>query len=326
MIRVSNLSKSFTYHISAESLSGSIFSFLKREKRNKLAVDDISFEIETGEIVGFIGPNGAGKTTTLKMLSGILYPSDGSVSVLGFDPAKREDDFKKQFSLVMGQKPQLWISLPAIESFRLIREIYEISKERYANNLAMLSDLLDLDDLLKVQVRKLSLGQKMKCELAAALLYDPKIIFLDEPTIGLDIVSQKKIREFLKQYNKEKNATIILTSHYMDDVQDLCERLIVIDKGRIGYDGSLKGLVDRYDNDKVIKLVFSKRVFKKDITTYGKIIDYNPYEAVLSIPNDEVNKKIGKLLAKLPVIDVSINSISLEEVVGDIFRNGHDKQ
>jgi ABC-2 type transport system ATP-binding protein len=319
MIEVKNLSKSFEYHKKAEGLSGSIKAMFKREILIKHAVRDISFNIDQGEIVGFIGPNGAGKTTTLKMLSGILQPTAGSISVMGFNPTKRQDEFKKNFSLVLGQKPQLWVTLPAIESFNLIRKIYEVPDEIYKKNLETLTELLDIKDLLNIQVRKLSLGQKMKCEMVAALLHDPKIIFLDEPTIGLDVISQKKIREFLKDYNRRTKATIILTSHYMDDVEDLCERLIIINEGQVGYDGSLNNLLNTYSKDKIIKLDLSKKTSKKEIEVFGKIISYSPYEVVLSIPVDEVNKKIGKLVSKLPIKDMSINSVTLEEVVSDIF-------
>jgi ABC-2 type transport system ATP-binding protein len=324
IITVKNLSKKFIYHKKSEGLTGSLKALFWREKLEKDAVKDISFKIDKGEFVGFIGPNGAGKTTTLKILSGILYPTSGHVSVLGYTPADRKNEFKQKFSLVMGQKPQLWPTLPAIETFRLIQKIYEVPEKNYQKRLDYLAELMEVEDILNVQVRKLSLGQRMKCELIGALLYEPKILFLDEPTIGLDIISQKKIREFLREYNQASQTTIILTSHYMADVQDMCERLIVINEGQLGYDGSVKDIIARYSSDKTIKLVFSKKVAKKDLEKIGTIINYSGYEAELSVPLDQVNKKISRLVSKLPVEDISINSASLEEVIADLFKSKVD--
>ncbi|MBI3559248.1 ATP-binding cassette domain-containing protein, partial [Candidatus Gottesmanbacteria bacterium] len=226
-IIVSHLSKYYQVHQKEPGLGGSIKSLFRRKYYDVKAVDDVSLEIGEGELVGFIGPNGAGKTTTLKTLSGLLYPTKGEVSVLGYTPWKRQPEFQKQFALVMGQKNQLWWDLPAIESFILNKEIYEVQDERYQRMLADLADLLEVKDLLKVQVRKLSLGERMKMELIAALIHSPKVLFLDEPTIGLDVVAQKKMRDFIKIYNQKYQATIILTSHYMDDVKELCQRIII---------------------------------------------------------------------------------------------------
>jgi ABC-2 type transport system ATP-binding protein len=226
------------------------------------AVDGVSFDIGEGELVGFIGPNGAGKTTSLKVLSGLLYPTSGHVSVLGFTPWDRKPSFQKQFSLVMGQKNQLWWDLPAIESFNLNKEIYEISDEKYKRTLSELVELLEVEDQLKVQVRKLSLGQRMKMELIAALLHSPKILFLDEPTIGLDVVMQKKMRDFIKDYNLRYKSTILLTSHYMDDVKELCDRVVIIDKGKLLFDGALDEIIKKFANHKLITVVFSSDVDK----------------------------------------------------------------
>ncbi|MBL7058737.1 ATP-binding cassette domain-containing protein [Patescibacteria group bacterium] len=321
IITIKNLSKSFIYHKKAEGLRGSIKALFKREKLTKDAVKNISFSINKGEFVGFLGPNGAGKTTTLKMLSGILYPTHGSIIVGGHNPAKRESEFKKKISIVMGQKAQLWPSLPAIETFTLIQKMYELDENNYRNRLNELANLMDVEDILNVQVRKLSLGQRMKCELIASLLHNPKILFLDEPTIGLDIVSQKKIREFLKEYNQKFKTTIILTSHYMDDVQDLCKRLIIINDGQIGYDGSIKDIIEEYSKDKNIHVIFRNKILKRDLSKIGKVYNYEPYEAKISIPMEEANKKISLLINKFPVKDINIKDVTLEEIVEDIFKN-----
>jgi len=232
-------------HQKEPGLRGSFKSLFNRKYYDVKAVDGVSLNIEEGELIGFIGPNGAGKTTTLKVLSGLLYPTSGAVSVLGYTPWERKPEFQKQFSLVMGQKNQLWWDLPAMESFILNKEIYEVPDIQYKKTLDELVELLDVKDFLKIQVRKLSLGQRMKMELIAALIHSPKILFLDEPTIGLDVVMQKKMRDFIKEYNKKYNATIILTSHYMDDVKELCNRVVIIDKGRILFDGALDEIIKK---------------------------------------------------------------------------------
>ncbi|OGD10261.1 ABC transporter, partial [Candidatus Amesbacteria bacterium RIFOXYB1_FULL_44_23] len=249
-ISVSGLKKYYKVHQKEPGLSGSIKSLFNRKYYDVKAVDDVSFEIAEGELVGFIGPNGAGKTTTLKVLSGLLYPTSGLVSVLGYTPWDRKPAFQKQFSLVMGQKNQLWWDLPAIESFILNKEIYEVPDDKYKKTLDELVELLEVGEFLKVQVRKLSLGQRMKMELIAALIHSPKILFLDEPTIGLDVVMQKKMRDFIKQYNRKYQSTIILTSHYMDDVKELCERVVIIDHGKLIFDGKLNDIIKKYADHK----------------------------------------------------------------------------
>ncbi|MEK7623660.1 MAG: ABC transporter ATP-binding protein, partial [Patescibacteria group bacterium] len=246
IISVNNLSKTYEYYKKQPGLLNSLKSLFHREKLFTKAVKDVSFTIDEGEFVGFLGPNGAGKTTTLKMLSGIIYPTTGTASVLGYTPWKRQPVFQKQFALVMGQKNQLWWDLPAMESFLLNKEIYEVPEKQFRATLDELTELLDIGKLLDIPVRKLSLGERMKCELVAALLHSPKVLFLDEPTIGLDVVSQHNIRQFLKTYNKEKKTTIILTSHYMEDVEALCERVVIINHGALMYDGSLQQLLDKY--------------------------------------------------------------------------------
>ena len=246
VIEVKNLSKKFEFYRKQQGLRESFKSLFFREKLYSDALKDINFKIEEGEIVGFLGPNGAGKTTTLKILSGILHPTSGEAKVLGFTPSKREKEYQKQLALVMGQKNNLLKDLPAMESFIMYRDIYEIPEDDFNKNLSELASLLDVKDFLDIPVRKLSLGQRMKCELIAALIHRPKVLLLDEPTIGLDVVAQKNIRSFLKKYNKENKTSIILTSHYMEDIKELCERVIIINFGKIIYDGRLDDLIKKY--------------------------------------------------------------------------------
>ena len=243
---------------------GSIKSLISRKYEKVKAVDEISFQIEEGELVGFIGPNGAGKTTTLKCLSGLLYPTSGEVSVLGFTPFQREHAYLKQIALVMGQKNQLWWDLPVYDTFLLNKEIYEISDQKFEEVVSRLSGLLDVEHLLKIQVRKLSLGERMKMELIASLIHSPKVLFLDEPTIGLDVIMQKNLREFIKEYNKKFGATIILTSHYMKDVEALCKRVIIINFGKILYDGLLSELIKKFAPYKLITVIFAQEVDPKN--------------------------------------------------------------
>ncbi len=320
LIEVKNLKKTYEYYKKAPGLLASIKSLFHREKLFTEAVKDINFSIEQGEIVGFLGPNGAGKTTTLKMLSGILYPSGGEATVLGHTPWKREKEFQMNFALVMGQKNQLWWDLPAMESFILNKEIYEVPDKIFSETLEELSTLLDIKKLLDVPVRKLSLGERMKCELVAALLHSPKVLFLDEPTIGLDVISQNNIREFLKEYNKKKKTTIILTSHYMEDVEALCERVIVINHGTIMYDGGLKALLSHYVKTKTLEVSFTSSVLKKDLNGFGKIKEWNKQRVVLDVPKEQIKIVAAKILTTLPVDDILINEISVDDVIRTMFQ------
>ncbi|MBI2018044.1 ABC transporter ATP-binding protein [Candidatus Daviesbacteria bacterium] len=319
IISVKNLKKYYQVHQKEPGLLGSVKSLFTRKYYDVKAVDGVSFEIEEGELVGFIGPNGAGKTTTLKVLSGLLYPTSGQINVLGHEPFKREAEFQKQFSLVMGQKNQLWWDLPPWESFILNKEIYEVPEERFKKIVKELSSMLDIEDILKVQVRKLSLGQRMKCELVAALLHTPKILFLDEPTIGLDVVAQKKMRDFIKDYNQKFGATVILTSHYMGDVKELCRRVIIIDQGKILYDGLLSKLQDRFAPHKVIKVDFAKQIDKKLIANIGEIKEFDDVHALLHVPSNEVPKKAAKLLERFPVEDLTIEEPPIEDIIRQVF-------
>jgi ABC-2 type transport system ATP-binding protein len=297
----------------------SLKGLFKRETIEVKAVKGVSFSIEEGEFVGFLGPNGAGKTTTLKMLSGILYPTSGEASVLGYTPWKRQPAFQKQFALVMGQKNQLWWDLPATESFLLNKEIYEVSDADYKKTLDELVDLLQIRHILDIPVRKLSLGERMKCELVAALLHSPKVLFLDEPTIGLDVVSQQNIREFLKKYNRETKTTVILTSHYMEDVEALCERVILIGQGEKMYDGSLKALVDEYVAYKLIDVSFTEDVVKERLETFGTLKEYTSQRVVIEVAKKDVKKVAVELMTKFPVDDLLINDVDVEEVIRTVF-------
>ncbi|MEA2020171.1 MAG: ATP-binding cassette domain-containing protein [Patescibacteria group bacterium] len=320
-IAVKNLKKYYRVFHKEPGLKGSLKSLIKRKYVNVKAVDGINFSIDEGELVGFIGPNGAGKTTTLKCLSGLLYPTAGEVTVLDYEPKDRKNEFKKQISLVMGQKNQLWWDLPAQETFRLNKEIYEVPEKQYRETLNELVELLDIGEILDVQVRKLSLGQRMKCELIASLLHQPKVLFLDEPTIGLDVVMQKKIRDFIQEYNKRYKATIILTSHYMEDVRSLCERVIMINKGALAFDGPVKKLITDHATYKILVVIFGNDVKEKDLEKIGKVTEFTPHKAIIQVPRKEATERAAKLLSEFPVDDLSIDEPHLEEIIRKIFNN-----
>lgn len=321
VVKVKNLKKYYQVHEKEAGLMGSIKSLFARQYREVKAVDDISFEIGKGELVGFIGPNGAGKTTTLKCLSGLLYPTDGQVSVLGFTPWDRKPEFQKQFSLVMGQKNQLWWDLPAIETFNLNKEIYEVPDRQFQNTLDKLVDLLDVGEILKVQVRKLSLGQRMKCELIAALLHNPKVLFLDEPTIGLDVVMQKVMRDFIKQYNREFESTIILTSHYMDDVKELCKRIIIIDKGKVMFDGKLQDVIDKYARNKILTVTFEGTFDKSKLRDIGEVKEIDGPRARILVPRKEAASRSIKLFQNFTIDDINIEEPPIEAIIREAFGN-----
>lgn len=324
VITVQNLTKSFRVPEKDPGIVGSLKSLVNRKHIEKKAVENISFEINEGEFVGFIGPNGAGKTTTLKCLSGLLYPSLGKVDVLGFKPFDRKKEFLKKISLVMGQKNQLWWDLPAMESFLLNKEIYEIEEKHFKKTIDTLVELLQVQEVLQIPVRNLSLGQRMKCELIAALLHTPKIIFLDEPTIGLDVVMQQNLRSFIKEYNHKYNATIILTSHYMEDVKELCERVLIIDHGKLMYDGKLQDIIKEYSHEKLLTLVFDKPVTKKELEQFGKIIDYSPTQAILSVSLEKAKHTAAKLLENFPVNDLNIEEPKIEDIIRQVFSRKSD--
>lgn len=318
-IEVNRLTKTYTYYKKQAGLMGSFKSLFHREKLYTHAVKNISFQVEQGELVGFLGPNGAGKTTTLKMLSGILYPSGGEAKVLGYTPWERKREYQKQFSIVMGQKNQLWWDLPAMDSFLLNKEIYEVPEAQFKYTLNELMDILDVRDIVDVQVRKLSLGQRMKCELIAALLHNPKVLFLDEPTIGLDVVSQQAIRDFIKRYNETWKTTILLTSHYMEDVEELCKRVVIIDAGQIMYDGLLQTLIDKYADYKVLTITFTKAIKETDFASMGVVREFSSRRVVLAVEDENVKKVATKILKDMPVDDLLIDEMGVDEVIRRIF-------
>ncbi len=321
IIRVKNLVKSYEIYRKEPGLWGSVKSFFYRKKDFAEAVKDISFTIKEGEVVGFLGPNGAGKTTTLKILSGILYPTSGSVEVLGFTPYDRKKEFKKQFGIVMGQKDQLVRMLPAMDNFLLFKEFYEAPEGEFDKTLEELIELLDVKEFLNIPVRKLSLGQRMRCELIAALLHNPKVLLLDEPTIGLDVVAQKNIRDFIRKYNQKKKTTILLTSHYMDDIKELCERVIIINFGKIIYDGKLADLISRYATEKIIKITATDTISKESLGKFGRVEDYQGIRALIRVPRDRVKSVAAEIISSnLPVDDIFIEDMPISDIVRAIFE------
>lgn len=320
IIHVNNLSKTYVVPEREAGIAAAIKSLFNRKTRDVNAVEHISFEIAPGEIVGFLGPNGAGKTTTLKMLSGLLYPSGGEARVLGYEPFKRERDFLSQITLVMGQRNQLMWDIPAADSYELNRAIYRIPREQYQETLAELVELLDLSPLISKPVRNLSLGERMKCEIAGALLHRPKVLFLDEPTIGLDVTAQRRIREFLKEYNARHGASIMLTSHYMADVEALCKRVIVIHHGHVIFDGELAKLAGRFHTYKTIVVKPGETpIDPEQLATYGEIVEAENSHFNLRVPREDAKQITARILAELPISDVSITDPPIEEAIERIF-------
>lgn len=320
MITVEHLKKEFTYYKKGTGLQGSLHNLFHRETLTKEAVKDISFSVENGEIIGLLGPNGAGKTTTLKMLSGILYPTAGKVNIDGFIPWERKNEFKRQFSIVMGQKNQLWWDLPASDSFYLNKCIFDVPDDQYRKTVEELAELLDVKDLMNVQVRRLSLGERMKMEILAALIHRPKILFLDEPTIGLDILSQQKIRDFLQYYNEQEKTTILLTSHYMRDIEALCKRAVVINQGQLAYDGSLSDINGMMGDKKLLTIKTLQPVTKKQLAAFGKVREADSAGAVLEISKSCIKETAAAILSSLPVEDFTVTEIPLEESMALIFQ------
>jgi ABC-2 type transport system ATP-binding protein len=318
-IVVRQLSKFYEVHQREPGFASSFRAFFRRKYETVRAVEDVSFEIREGEIVGFLGPNGAGKTTTLKVLSGLLHPTSGDVAVCGFRSFERNSAFLRQITLVMGQKNQLIWDLPASESFLVNRAIYEISQGDYLTVMKELTDLLDLGPVLNKQVRKLSLGERMKCELAAALLHRPKVLFLDEPTIGLDVTMQVRVRDFLLEYNRRHGSSILLTSHYMADVVALCKRVLVIDHGKLVYDGDLAALIERIAPVKYIRIVTPRPMQASDLSQFGEVRSIEGPKAMLAVPREQTSAIAARLFQAFPIDDITIEDPEVEEIIGRIF-------
>lgn len=319
-IIVEHLAKNFEVTEKDKGLMGAISGLFSPKKKIVHALKHISFTIRQGELVGFIGPNGAGKTTTLKVLSGLVYPTSGFVQVLGFDPWERKPEFLKQLAVVFGQKNQLWWDLPAIETFELNREIYEIPKRVYEETLSELVEILEIKKILNIQVRRLSLGQRMRLELVAALIHRPSVLFLDEPTIGLDLVAQQRIRDFIFEYNKRYRATIILTSHNMGDLVELTKRVIVIDRGGIIFDGDFKELVSGFAKEKIIKVYLSKETDMKRFEEIGKVKSAQYPQVTLSVPREASAVAAAELLQNFPIGDLTIEEEPIEHIIRRVFR------
>jgi len=316
---VKDLTKDYRSPVKEPGLWGGVKSLFDRRYKDTRAVDAVSFKIEEGELVGFLGANGAGKTTTLKMLSGLLTPTAGAATALGHVPWRREAAFQKKISLVMGQRTQLWWEIPALETFRLNQAIYGIPEPDFRRNLDELVELLDLGEHLAVPVKKLSLGQRMRAEMVAALLHQPQLLLLDEPTIGLDVIMQKKVREFVKAYNKRHNATIMLTSHNMTDVVELCKRVIVIERGVLLYDGPLERLVERYADHKIVRVRFHSPVAAADLRPLGTVVSAGELLAVLEVPRDKVPASAAALLRSYPVADLDVEEVDIDDIVRRLF-------
>ncbi|MFT5087976.1 MAG: ABC-2 type transport system ATP-binding protein [Candidatus Latescibacterota bacterium] len=316
-ISVEQLSKTYEVPVREGGLGAALKSLVQRKTREVEAVKDISFVVEPGEIVGFLGPNGAGKTTTLKMLSGLLYPTNGQTRVLGYEPFRRERDFLRQITLVMGNRNQLVWDIPVLDSFERNRAIYRIDRAQYREIIDELTDLLDLGELLDKPVRNLSLGERMKCEVATALLHRPQILFLDEPTIGLDVTMQRRIRTFVAEYNKRYGATVLLTSHYMADVEALCKRVVVIHHGQLLFDGALADLVQRFSPHKTIVVELEQG--SPDLSAYGEVVESQEGRVALRVPKAETAQVTGRLLAEHPVLDLTVEDPPIEEVIEQVF-------
>jgi ABC-2 type transport system ATP-binding protein len=326
-VELRSLTKHYRVHKREAGMAAAVRSLFRRKYEVVRAVEELSFTIEPGERVGFLGPNGAGKTTTLKVLAGLLHPTSGEVRVVGHVPQRREVAFLKQITLVMGQKQQLLWDLPPAETFTLNRAIYDVPRAQFDETMKELYDLLGLAPLAGKPARQLSLGERMKCELAAALLHRPRILFLDEPTIGLDVSMQASMREFIRSYNERWGATVLLTSHYMVDVTALCPRVIVIDHGRLLYDGDLTSLVKRVNPDKLVALKLSRPVDREDVARFGEIVEHGEAVAKLRVTSDRVREVVSAALAGLPIADLTVEDPPLEDVMRQLFakRPGEEK-
>jgi ABC-2 type transport system ATP-binding protein len=323
IIDIQNLTKTYRVYQKSEGLWAAVRGLFKREYKEVRAVRGINLAIEQSEFVAFLGPNGSGKTTTLKLLSGVIVPTSGTAQVMGFTPWERKNEYRRRFALVMGQKNQLWWDLPALESFQLHKQIYRIDPEQYRKTLDELTALLDIGRLLKQPVRELSLGERMKMELTAALLHNPEVLFLDEPTIGLDVVAQHNIQQFLKHYQEERRITIMLTSHYMKDVAALCRRVVIISQGQIKYDGLLTDIVSQFSSQKLITLQLAEDTITTGFERFGEVLEIVPPKVKLRIERTEVARVLAAILAQTAIDDVVVEDPPLEQVIGEVFAQVH---
>jgi ABC-2 type transport system ATP-binding protein len=322
IIEAKGLTKTYRVFQKKEGLFGALRGLFRREYKLVRAVEDVSFAIEPGEMVAFLGPNGAGKTTTLKMLSGLIYPSAGSAQVLGFVPWHRADAFRRRFSLIMGQKNQLWWDLPAADSFQLHREIYSLPADQFTRTLGELTELFGVGGLTRQPVRELSLGERMKMELIAALLHQPQLLLLDEPTIGLDVVAQVTIQKCLKEYNAVRGVTMLLTSHYMRDVEALCRRVLVITQGRLVYDGPLAGITEQFGREKLVKLQFAQAAPDGELTRFGEVTRREGPAVDLKVDRARVAEVLSAILDRYTVVDVSVQDPPLDRMIARVFEEG----
>src|SRR5437763_2498874 len=317
-IEARDLTKIYRTYRKESGLWGAIKGLARRHYDETRAADAVSLHVEAGEFVGLLGPDGAGKTPVLEMLSGLLNPTGGDARVLGFVPWERRNEMKRQFSLLMGQKNALWWDLPAQESLELNRAIYGIDRDRFNKVVGGLAELLEVTDKMNVMVRELSLGERMKMELISALIHEPRVLFLDEPTIGLDVVSQKRVREFLRIYNEEHRIVTMLTSHYMQDIEELCERVIVVDHGKIFFDGPLDAIIDRFSSAKLITLTFAEGA-ACDFTRFGEVVEQTPMSVQLKVPRAQVTEVARNLLDNCKVTDINVQELPVEEVIRQLF-------
>ncbi|WP_020574043.1 ABC transporter ATP-binding protein [Actinopolymorpha alba] len=322
VIAVAGLTKTYTFHKQGAGLVGAVKSLLRRTYETRLAVDRIEFTIGRGEVVGLLGPNGAGKTTTLKMLSGLLYPTSGDLEVLGHTPSRRRPDYLRRIALVMGQKSMLWWDVPAMESLLLHKEMYDLTTAEFDRSVTDLAELLEVQDLLNVQVRKVSLGERMKLELMAALVHSPEILFLDEPTIGLDVVAKARVRTFLNEVNRRHGTTILVTSHDMDDIEALCSRVMVVDHGRLQYDGSLSGLVRTARPRKLVRATYAQAVDGSHLAGLeGVIVESGDSDQIikLEVERERTGDALEQLTRLGPLVDLDVADVEIEEIMRDLF-------